>query len=273
MIARFIYTAEQLHFLAETFKEHSLDDTTAMFNFVFGQHKTRAQIRACFKNHGITCDRPKGQLTKGRLLAFTDAQRDWITHHYQTFALADLVPRFNAAFNEHKSESQIRAFIKNHGILSGRTGHFSKGDQPWNAGLKGWTAGGNAAATRFKPGNTPPNWRPVGSERVNVEGYIEIKVAEPSRWMLKHRHVWQQANGPVPAGQLIWFIDNDPQNCDLANLMLVSRAEHAVTNKLGLQAATGELKQTARLIAGIAMARQAAKQRPNHRGDTHERTR
>lgn len=268
-MSRFIYSAAQLHFIAETFQEHSLDDTTALFNFVFAVDKTREQIRACLKNHGITCGRTPGQINKGRLLAFTHAQRDWIILNYPCMPLLELVDHFNAHFSETKGENQIRAFLKNHGIKSGRTGHFQAGAKPWNAGLTGWQAGGNSASTQFKAGHIPANWKPVGSERINVDGYIEIKVAEPGEWQLKHRHVWQQAHGPLASDQLIWFLDNDPTNCDLSNLMLASRAEHAVVNKLGLQHAHGEFKQTTRLIAGIAIAKNNANRRTR---DHHDRS-
>ena len=43
--------------------------------------------------------------------------------------------------------------------------------------------------------------------------------------------------------------------------MLVTRAEHAVVSKLGLHHATGELKQTTRLIAGVAMARTSSRKK------------
>ena len=44
-------------------------------------------------------------------------------------------------------------------------------------------------------------------------------------------------------------------------LMLVTRAEHGVVSKLGLHHATGELKQTTRLIAGVAMARTSSRKK------------
>ncbi|WP_421217972.1 HNH endonuclease signature motif containing protein [Aeromonas enteropelogenes] len=253
------YTPEQLSFIAETFKECSLAETTSMFNFVFGTDKTAAQIKACVKNHGFTCGRKAGEINKGKLRAFSDTQKTWIEQQFKELPLGELVQRFNAEFGTDKTEGQIRAFTKNHQIKSGRTGQFSKGNKPWNTGFKGWEAGGNSASTRFKAGHTPLNHRPVGSERVNVDGYVEVKVAEPRSWCLKHRVVWERHHGPIPPDRVIWFIDNNPLNCDdVTNLMLVTRAQHAVVSKLGLHQATGELKQTTALIADVAMARVAA---------------
>lgn len=252
------YTAEQLTFLAETFKECSLAETTSMFNFVFSADRTMAQIKACLKNHGFTCGRKSGEINKGKLRAFTDVQKSWLEHQYKEHPLAELVSRFNAEFGTDKTEGQLRAFTRNHQIKSGRTGQYSKDHRPWNTGMKGFDVGGSSATTRFKAGHTPLNHRPVGSERVNVDGYISVKVAEPNVWRFKHQVAWERTHGPIPSGHLLWFIDNNPLNCDVANLMLVTRAQHAVVSKLGLHQATGELKQTAALIADVAMARVAA---------------
>ncbi len=37
----------------------------------------------------------------------------------------------------------------------------------------------------FAKGNVPPNHRPVGSERISKDGYIEVKVAEPKQVEIK----------------------------------------------------------------------------------------
>lgn len=79
--------------------------------------------------------------------------------------------------------------------------------------------------TMFKKGNTPGNHRPIGSERVNVDGYVEVKVAEPRTWRLKHRVVWEEANGPIPAGCNVQFKNGNTQDVRLENLFLISRAE------------------------------------------------
>lgn len=249
------YSDDQLHFLAETFKEESLADTTSMFNFVYATDKSVSEIKSCLKNHGITCGRPRGAIKKGLPLSLTIAQKEWITKKYQDHQIKDLTALFNAEFNETKTVNQLRAFVKNHGIKSGRTGHFPAGVAPWNSGMKGWSAGGRSEVTRFKAGHIPVNHRPVGSERINVDGYIEVKVAEPNAWRLKHRVVWAECRGDIPRGHVVWFRDNNPLNCDIHNLMLVTRQQHAVVNKLGLQQAPAEMKETAKLIADVSMAR------------------
>ena len=75
-----------------------------------------------------------------------------------------------------------------------------------------WPEGG-----RFKKEGKPWNWRPVGSER-HSSGGVMVKVAEPDQWRFKHQLVWEKANGPLPRGFRIYFIDGDRFNCALDNL-------------------------------------------------------
>src|SRR5690242_9457890 len=66
------------------------------------------------------------------------------------------------------------------GRTNGRQGagsRFPKGHVPANKGLRrpGW-APGRMRETQFTKGQMPHNWRPVGSLRVNSEGYLDIKI-------------------------------------------------------------------------------------------------
>lgn len=87
--------------------------------------------------------------------------------------------------------------------------------------------------TRFTPGHRPANYRPVGSERVNVFGYREIKV-EDNRfgWRPLHRVVWEREHGAVPPGHRIAFRDGNKLNCELSNLELITAAEMARRNNI-----------------------------------------
>ena len=81
------------------------------------------------------------------------------------------------------------------------------------------------APTMFKKGNKPANHKPVGSERVNIYGYVEVKVAEPNKWRQKHRILWEQTNGPIPPGYILRFRNGNRQDITLGNLYLISRAD------------------------------------------------
>ena len=63
---------------------------------------------------------------------------------------------------------------------------FKPGVPPFNKGKKMEDyctpeAIARSARTRFKAGHRPKNWRPVGSERVSKDGYIEVKMREGIR--------------------------------------------------------------------------------------------
>ena len=103
---------------------------------------------------------------------------------------------------------------------------FPKGHTPVNKGKKvSPETYANCQPTMFKNGHTPVNHREVGSERINVYGYIEIKVAEPNRWRLKHRVIWEQVNGAIPKGFNVQFKNHNRQDCRIENLYLISKAE------------------------------------------------
>ena len=103
---------------------------------------------------------------------------------------------------------------------------FHKGHIPTNKGKKvSPEMYERMQPTMFKKGRINENKREVGSERVNVYGYIEIKVAEPNRWRLKHRLIWEQHNGIIPEGCNVQFKNHNTLDCRIDNLYLISKSE------------------------------------------------
>jgi hypothetical protein len=191
-------------------------------------------------------------LTEQRIMHyFTPYEVDFIESNVagrSTYELTDMV---NAEFDLQLGRNQIRAFIKNHKLNTGLTGRFESGQIPFNKGKKKWYAGGEE--TQFKAGRKPWNYKPVGTERVNGDGYVDIKIADPNKWRAKHLIVWEFAYGPVPEGYAVLFGDGDRFNFKLENLVLVSRKELAVMNHRGLIQKDTELTKTGVLIAQIVL--------------------
>jgi len=96
-----------------------------------------------------------------------------------------------------------------------------------------WNYGRKSQGQPFQKGQRPWNWLPVGTERITSAGFIQVKVANPNRWRMKHQVVWEKAYGPLPAGQRIEFIDGDRQNVRLENLRSAPRLSQIGDERVG----------------------------------------
>ena len=188
---------------------------------------------------------------------YTFEQDEFLKNNVKRITLKELRERFNKRFNLSLSESSIhnrktKLHIKS-GIVGGR---FEKGHQTFNKGRK-WDeympkqSQINSSKTTFKKGNIPFNHREVGSERINVDGYIEIKIEEPNKWDLKHRVVWRKKYGEIPEGYNIIFLDGNRQNVEISNLKAISKAEDLIMNNHQLFANNKEITNTGTIIAKV----------------------
>lgn len=108
---------------------------------------------------------------------------------------------------------------------------FKPGHVTWNKGMKGLEIGGKE--TRFKKGHRGGRavevYKPIGSERISKDGYLQRKINDDmplqKRWRGVHIIVWEEANGPLPAGHAVTFKDGNKKNITPNNLELVSRAD------------------------------------------------
>lgn len=195
---------------------------------------------------------------------YTAEERQFMTEYVPGHSYREIQKAFTEKFGWEISIGQVNSYIGNHHLNTGRTGRFQKGQEPPNKGKKGICAAG-CEKTWFKKGHIPANYRPVGSERVNKDGYIEVKVADPNKWRLKHRVVWEAVNGKISKGYIIIFRDNDKTNTNIDNLLLIKRGTHAVLNHTGLCEYSGEFKETAICIAELKAATSRAKNRKDRR--------
>ncbi|MNW37043.1 hypothetical protein D3C74_140740 [compost metagenome] len=181
---------------------------------------------------------------------FTLEQREFIRNNAFGKRNAELTGLFNEHFGLDLPVQKIKTFKHNHKISSGLTGQFEKGHVPANKGKKGINQGG--VETQFKKGHKPHNYMPVGSERVNGDDYVDVKIANPNKWKGKHLIIWETHHGKqVPKGHAVLFGDGNRRNFDPSNLILVSRAQLAVLNKNGLIQNNTELTRTGIIMADI----------------------
>ena len=83
------------------------------------------------------------------------------------------------------------------------------------------------------------NLRPLGSEHITKRGgqiNVFVKVCDTGDWWTdwkpKQFVVWEEANGKIPKGHAIVFIDGNTTNCDLDNLMCIPKRYLGMMNKL-----------------------------------------
>jgi hypothetical protein len=208
---------------------------------------------------------------KGRRIPYSAEELAWIE------ACCDL-PRkeMHALFVQifgrtDVSLATLNGLCKRKGWFTGRTGRFVKGerraDNPARKGHcppgceKGWFKPGvrRGVATRL--------YKPIGTERLSREGYLERKVNDDlplqRRWRAVHLIEWEKVHGPLPAGHCLKCLDGNKLNTDPSNWECLPRALLPRLNgRFGrdYDAAPPELKPTLLAIAKLEhKAREARK--------------
>lgn len=198
---------------------------------------------------------------------YTKEEHEFLRSYIPGHTYKEIVSEFNKLFSEPITESKVKGYMANHKINNGLTGRFKKGHIPLNKGTHPPTVG-RMGETQFKKGNLPHNTKPIGYERITKDGYIEVKVMErPDRknrihnFKAKHHIVWEEANGPVPKGYKLTFLDGNKQNCSLENLALITNAEHLEMTRNGLRNENSKITETGILLARCSVASKKAKRK------------
>ena len=168
---------------------------------------------------------------KGRAIKYSAEELAWIEAH-KTMVRRQAHERFAAEFGRMDVSLQnYVALCKRRGWHTGRDGRFYAGQASWNKGKKVGLHPGSAATT-FKKGSmngaARARYKPIGTERISKDGYLERKIHDgqpiQSRWRAVHVIRWEQQNGPVPDGHCLKCLDGDRTNTDPSNWECISRA-------------------------------------------------
>lgn len=145
---------------------------------------------------------------------------------------------------------------------------FKKGQVPANKGLRrpGWAAG-RMRETQFKKGVRQgiavKMYKPIGSERLSKDGYLERKVNDglplQARWRAVHLVIWEAAHGPLQPKHAVRFKNGDRTDIRLDNLELVHRRVMMARNSV--HNLPKELASTVQLLG--ALNRQIRKREPH----------
>ena len=161
----------------------------------------------------------------------------------------EILEMMNDKFEYQFTFRQVKSAIIRFNLKTGFNGRFEKGHVPAIKGTKGII---KPNKTSFKKGHVHWNKKPIGSERVSVDGYTEIKVADPDKWRLKHRVMYEKYHNVVlNPKQLVIFADGDKSNMSKENLLLVDKNQLLILNQNGLINENRELTKTGLNIANI----------------------
>jgi len=120
-------------------------------------------------------------------------------------------------------------------------GSFKKGHVSWNTGLKGFRP---SPATEFKVGETTgdkhPSWR--GGEQKFTNDCVYLYAGANKR-VRRPKKVYEDANGEVPKGWILYHLDGDRYNDNLDNLIAIPRAVLVKINAGRMNANYHEIKQ------------------------------
>ena len=181
----------------------------------------------------------------------TEAQAEYIRAHFPCEATARVAEALGikqstvitmaAKLDVKKDEEYKRAQRREQVLRAGEGTRIKPGALSWNKG-KRIGSKGRSAQTQFKAGSIPFNLMPVGSERVVADGYLYRKISDKpqqclpgtidnGRWKAVHRINWEEANGPIPDGAVISFIDGNRLNVHISNLILLDREDQTAFQK------------------------------------------
>jgi len=121
------------------------------------------------------------------------------------------------------------------------SGCFKKGNKPWNAGVKGIHLN---PATEFKKGEM------AGSEHYSWKGGVQLFKNDCAylyeginKRVRRPKKVYEDANGEVPKGWIIYHLDGDKDNDHLDNLIAIPRVVLLKINSGRMNANYHEIKK------------------------------
>lgn len=253
-MAIYKYPQEVHEFVREHSEGVRNQDLADMCNAALGTSFTTSSMKAFRKNYGY-----KSGLGKWSSEEYWKYQKkyppgmfEFVRDNSWGVSSKRMAEMVNERFGTDFTPQRMKCFRARNKIRSGETGWYQKGHEP---ATKGKTLEeickndpeklARVRSTQFKKGQKANNELPLGTVVVNADGYKLRKKSMTGdlwgRWEFLHRAIWEEHNGPIPPGMIVSFRDNDRLNCDIDNLMLITKGEHAALTRFGYRSSDPDL--------------------------------
>lgn len=267
-----LYTPEMLEFVRSYAPGRWVTEIASELNQRFGLSVTVCAVKSLLSAHGIkTGTRHKPSPNIFRL---TTAEQDKLVRqrfHQRGEGSYRDVQAYLKSLGVELTMAQVKGYLARKHICLGTHGYFKPGSESANKGKKMPSEQyAKCKQTMFKPGNRPHNWKPVGSERITKDGYVEVKISEPKTWKLKARIIWEEASGEkLTRNDRIIYLDGNKLNLDISNLAKVTGSQLARLNQNHLFYGDAELTKVGITVAKLLEAKGLAKNRDKKRSNAN----
>ena len=171
---------------------------------------------------------------------WTNTELDYLRQIVKDRYIFEIAELMSIKFWYEYRKSQIKSIMAKHKISNNMKSKNPKGIKPWNKGVK---------MGNYHIHNT----KNIGDEYINSEGYIMIKLDNPTRWVHKHRYLYEQAHGEIAKDKVLIFLDGNKQNLNLDNLKCITRKQLIKMNQNKLFYNNAELTNTGAELANLML--------------------
>lgn len=192
-------------------------------------------------------------------VTWTEDMVDFLRKNYPHYTNDELVGMMKEKFNVTVTRAKLKNAKATYNFKNKafpNQGCFQKGMTPWNKGrTMSEETREKVKRTWFKKGNVAVNTKPLGSTRINADGYKAIKLTKSGKWKLYSRYMYEKYHGvKLTCDDVIIFADRNPKNFEKDNLIKVNRRELLYLNQRGLIFEDKDLTKSGVVISKMEIA-------------------